>query len=729
MKRLIILLLILHPSSFTLQRLLAQPHVEEAFRALVLEANEGQMPEERLMEGGSDSRFTLTMHQSFTLPAEKYKLITDMYKAMDDDSAMRTQYRLHDAFSGREWRLDIETPHFVLHEQSEESVNNLMGGFFVPEKSPSPIPPRGEGVNTAASLISKDQIQEDKSSSLEHSKPLPREGNGGGVTLYRYYVLSYQEDMEGYLTGSVERITFDADTQEPNIQQPSTPKYQALIDAINAFGADDKVFMRRNLSERRAAATGQWTHIYNTIGFNMPLEDEVRLLGPLWKAFLNEQKHAYRSLNKPAGQVASDVQVVYDEQGHTLGLGLQQDWNITYVYFNDEDFPQNRYVYALWYKADVPRQRIVGELIKINTLRPEGGTVDHPFVQRTVPTYLWKAPLYPAAMGDIVPNPDGDGYKASLYPLYASSPNFAQMQRIVADLPGLDMQPLRFMLDTLLTRRNMERTALDTELRDIEEHYRESLQGLSGMLKLNIKAEDFQRMTPQERKEFNDQARKAYQEELDRVNSMYKEYLSNISRRHPIEDLNIFRRDSVPSDVFRSAFDVLTKAYRGDASERDAQVAERLRQMAEMAADEASRPVRLGMYQKLDSIINLRHPNLPGNMLSPSRQALAEAVMALDVQPTVPQSPATYRATVTKDLKDSKDLKDLKVSRVDPDHVTLTLPNGNSITAGKIRVNPFKGSVLGIPGAKMTVRHGKRMVRRAERRLRRMERRLERGLK
>ena len=699
MKRLIILLLILHPSSITLQRLLAQPHVEDAFRALVLEANEGQMPEERLMEGGSDSRFTLTMHQSFTLPVEKYRLITDMYKAMDDDSAMRTQYRLHDAFSAREWRLDIETPHFVLHEQSEESVNNLMGGFFVPEKSPRPLLHGTQPTDTSL------------------------------VRLYRYYVLSYQEDMEGYLTGSVERITFDADTQEPNIQQPSTPKYQALIDAINAFGADDKVFMRRNLSERRAAASGQWTHIYNTIGFNMPLDDEVRLLGPLWKAFLNEQKHAYRSLNKPAGQVASDVQVVYDEQGHTLGLGLQQDWNITYVYFNDEDFPQNRYVYALWYKADVPRQRIVGELIKINTLRPEGGTVDHPFVQRTVPTYLWKAPLYPAAMGDIVPNPDGDGYKASLYPLYASSPNFAQMQRIVADLPGLDMQPLRFMLDTLLTRRNMERTALDTELRDIEEHYRESLQGLSGMLKLNIKAEDFQRMTPQERVDFNEQARKAYQEELDRVNSMYKEYLSNISRRHPIEDLNIFRRDSVPSDVFRSAFDVLTKAYRGDASERDAQVAERLRQMAEMAADEASRPVRLGMYQKLDSIINLRHPNLPGNMLSPSRQALAEAVMALDVQPAVPQSPATYRATVTKDLKDSKDLKDLKVSRVDPDHVTLMLPNGNSITAGKIRVNPFKGSVLGLPGAKMTVRQGKRMVRRAERRFKRMERRLERGLK
>ena len=194
MKRLIILLLILHPSSFTLHRLLAQPHVEAAFKALVLEANEGQMPEERLMEGGSDSRFTLTMHQSFTLPVEKYKLITDLYKAMDDDSAMRTQYRLHDAFSAREWRLDIETPHFVLHEQSEESVNNLMGGFFVPEKSPRPLLHGTQPTDTSL------------------------------VTLYRYYVLSYQEDMEGYLTGSVERITFDADTQDPNIQQPSTPK-------------------------------------------------------------------------------------------------------------------------------------------------------------------------------------------------------------------------------------------------------------------------------------------------------------------------------------------------------------------------------------------------------------------------------------------------------------------------------------------------------------------------
>lgn len=699
MKRLIILLLILHPSSFTLHRLLAQPHVEAAFRALVLEANGGTMPEENLNENGEDSRFTLVMDESFTLPADKFKLLTALYDAMDADRAYCTQYRLHDAFSGEEWKLDIKTPHYSYGERAEESLNTLMGGFFVPEKAPRPRLHGAQPVDTSL------------------------------VRLYRYYILTWVCGTDGVSSGSIKRITFDADTQEPNIQQPSTPKYQALIDAINAFGADDKVFMRRNLSERRAAASGQWTHIYNTIGFNMPLDDEVRLLGPLWKAFLNEQPRAYRSLNKPAGQVASDVQVVYDEQGHTLGLGLQQDWNITYVYFNDEDFPQNRYVYALWYKADVPRQRIVGELIKINTLRPEGGTVDHPFVQRTVPTYLWKAPLYPAAMGDIVPNPDGDGYKASLYPLYASSPNFAQMQRIVADLPGLDMQPLRFMLDTLLTRRNMERTALDTELRDIEEHYRESLQGLSGMLKLNIKAEDFQRMTPQERKEFNDQARKAYQEELDRVNSMYKEYLSNISRRHPIEDLNIFRRDSVPSDVFRATFGALTMAYRGDASERDAQVAERLRQMAEMAADEASRPVRLGMYQKLDSIINLRHPNLPGNMLSPSRQALAEAVMALDVQPAVPQSPATYRATVTKDLKDSKDLKDLKVSRVDPDHVTLTLPNGNSITAGKIKVRPFKGSVLGIPGAKMTVRQGKRMVRRAERRFKRIERRLERGLK
>lgn len=651
MKRIIILLLFLLPSSFTLQCLWAQPHVEAAFRALVLEANGGQMPEERLAEGGSDSRFTLTMHQSFSLRPEKRKLLTDLYKAMDDDSAWRTQYRLHDAFSAREWRLEIETPHFQLHERSEESVNNLMGGFFVPEKTPSPIPPRGEGINTTASLTSKGQGQEDKSPSLEHSKPLPREGNGCGVRLYRYYVLSYQEDLEGNLTGSVERITFDADTQEPHIQQPSTPKYQALIDAIADFCADDKVIVRRNLSERRAAATGQWTHIYNTIGFNMPLDDEVRLLGPLWKAFLTVQPRAYRSLSKPAGQVANDVQIIYDEQGHTLGLGTQQQWNITYVYFNDEDFPQNRYVYALWYKPDVPRQRIVGELVKINTLRPEGGSVRWPFVQRTVPTYLWRMSVNPSDQRMVA-----DQDVLSL-PSYAASPDFARMQGILQDIEGLDMRPLRFMLDTLMQQRIKELDAYNVEITDIGERYRESLQGLSGMLKHNIKADEIKRMTQQERMDFHEQARKAYQEELDRLNKMYREYMDNIARRHPLEDLNIFRRDSVTSDVFRSTFDALVRAYRGDASEHDAQLAERLRQMAEMAADKASRQERLRMYERLDSIISLRHPNLPRNLLSPSRQALEEAVVALDVQPTVPESPATYRATVTKAPKVLKALK------------------------------------------------------------------------
>ena len=693
MKRIILLLLFLLPSSFTLQCLWAQPHVEAAFRALVLEANHGQMPEERLAEGGSDSRFTLTMHQSFSLRPEKRKLLTDLYKAMDDDSAWRTQYRIHDAFSAREWRLDIETPHSQLHERSEESVNNLMGGFFVPELSPRPL--------------------------LHGTQPI----DTSPVRLYRYYVLSYQEDLEGNLTGSVERITFDADTQDPHIQQPSTPKYQALIDAIAAFCADDKVIVRRNLSERRAAATGQWTHIYNTIGFNMPLDDEVRLLGPLWKAFLTVQPRAYRSLSKPAGQVANDVQIIYDEQGHTLGLGTQQQWNITYVYFNDEDFPQNRYVYALWYKPDVPRQRIVGELVKINTLRPEGGSVRWPFVQRTVPTYLWRMSVNPSDQRMVA-----DQDVLSL-PSYAASPDFARMQGILQDIEGLDMRPLRFMLDTLMQQRIKELDAYNVEITDIGERYRESLQGLSGMLKHNISADEIKRMTPQERMDFHEQARKEYQEELDRLNKMYREYMDNIARRHPLEDLNIFRRDSVTSDVFRSTFDALVRAYRGDASEHDAQVAERLRQMAEMAADKASRQERLRMYERLVSIVNQSHPNLPRNLLSPSRQALAEAVMALDVQPDKPEDPATYHASVTKGLKDSKDLKDLKVSSADPGKVTLTLPNGNSITSGKIRVKPFKGSIIGTPGSKMTVRQGKRIVRRAERRLRRMARRAARLIK
>ena len=73
MKRLITILLIfnLQCSIFNGQwsmvnGLRAQPHVEAAFRALVLEANHGEMPEERLNESGSDSRFTLTMHVPFS---------------------------------------------------------------------------------------------------------------------------------------------------------------------------------------------------------------------------------------------------------------------------------------------------------------------------------------------------------------------------------------------------------------------------------------------------------------------------------------------------------------------------------------------------------------------------------------------------------------------------------------------------------------------------------------
>ena len=670
MKRLVFLLLIVNCQLSIVNSLWAQPHVDAAFRALALEANHGEMPEEKVHSSTTDSRFTLSMHVNFYLRPEQQRLLTAVYEAMESDHAMRTQYYLQDAFSAEQRSIRMDTPHHQSFWLTDESINVLWGGFFV----------------------GTDEKVELPSQVLADGQPRP--------TLYRYYFLSYQIQVDGMATGFIQRITFDADTQEPHIQQLGTPKYQPLINAITAFGADNNVQLRRNLSERRAAATGQWTHIHSTLGFNLPLEDEARLLGPLWKAFLNEKQHAYRFLNKPAGQVASDVQIVCDENGRTIGLGSQQGWNIVYAYFNDEDFPQNRYVYALWYKPDVPRQRIVGELIKINTLRPEGGTVDHPFVQTTVPTYLWRMTVNPYDYRRM------DGQDVVSLPSYVTSPDFARMRNVLDDLPNLDLQPLRFMLDTLMARYTRELDAFNVEILDIQDRYRESLEGLRGMLKLNIKDEDYQRMSQQERMDYNNKAREEYQAELDRLNKMYSEYVDNIARRHHAQDYGIFRQDSLPSDVFRATFGALVMAYRSDVSEHDALVAERLRQMAEMAGDKASRPVRLGMYQKLDSIVNLPHPNLPRNIVSVPRESLAEAVMALDVLPDKPQTLETSDPKVKDEMLEDKADKSKPTTRYKAE-ITWSGPKGKAL-----HIQEFKGAT----------RRFQRTLKRMARRVRRMQR-------
>ena len=692
MKRLVFLLLIFNLQSSIFNGLRAQPHVDAAFRALALEASGGEMPEEKLHSSATDSRFTLVMHVNFYLRPEQQGLLTAVSEAMESDRATRTQYYLQDAFSADHRPIRMDTPHHQSYWLTDEATNVRWGGFFVRADEKVDLPP----------------------TVLVDGQPRP--------TLYRYYYLSYQIQVDGMTTGFIQRITFDADTQEPHILQPSTPKFQPLIDAITAFGADDNVQLRRNLSERRAAATGQWTHIHSTLGFNLPLEDEARLLGPLWKAFLQEEQHAYRFLNKPAGQVASDVQIVYDEEGHTLGLGSQQGWNIVYVYFNDEDFPRNRYVYALWYKPDVPRQRIVGELIKINTLRPEGGIVEHPFVQTTVPTYLWRMTVNPYDYRRV------DDKDVVSLPSYVSSPDFSRMRNVLDDLPNLDLQPLRFMLDTLMARYTREIDAFNVEILDIQDRYRESLEGLRGMLKQNVDAKEYARMKPQERIDYNNKAREEYQAELDRLNKMYSEYVDNIARRHHAQDYGIFRRDSMPSDVFQATFGAFVMAYRGDGSEQDALVAERLRQMAEMASDEASRPVRLGMYQRLDSIVNLPHPNLPHNILNVPRQSLAEAVMALDVRPDKPLS-SRSSSSVSGSVVGSSAADSTASPHEYKATVTYTLPNGNTITAGKIKVKPSNAPILRTPGSEMTTRHAQRIMRRATRRFLRLQRKIERRLR
>lgn len=613
MKRLIFFLLMFNVPCSMFYVLFAQPHVDEAFKTLALAANpEGKLNEERF-DAATDSRFSLVTKITFSLSPAQLPLLDMVYLAMDDDRVMCTQYCQQEAYSAHNRPIDLVTPHHELHMKVDDHVNVLWGGFFVP---------KGQSVGL---------------------KPSDHFGPSSSPTLYRYYVLTWATNANGMLEGTMYRITFDADTPEPHIHEPSTPKYQPLLDAIKTFAADPNVFLSRNLSWRRASASGEWTHIHNTIGFNMPLEDETRLLGPLWKAFIDAEPCSYRFLNKPAGVPASDVQIVCDEYGHTVGLGLQSDWNIVYAYFTDEDFPKNRYVYALWYKADVPRQRIVGELIKINTPRPEGGTVVQPDIRTSVPTYLWKAPLYPPAMGDIIPAPDGEGYVASLYPLYATSPDFARMRRILSDsaddgqnnedteyrrsfgnrmqVRGMNLEALRFELDTMIQQRERVRNLYDKELMALNDNYRTALKQVTDP-SLRFDSDQYNRMSSRERKAFLDQIRQETDSLLRMMTDIYKDNLRSVASHYDLAPTHVFSQDSIPNSLFRRTFDGFAQAYRGDGSQTDATIAERLRQMAEMMAEEGSRAECRKMVEQLDVLRSLAPSDL-------ARGSLDEAIVTL----------------------------------------------------------------------------------------------------
>ncbi len=630
MKRLMFFLLMFNVQCSIFNVLWAQPHVDEAFRTLALAANpEGKLNTERF-ETTSDTRWTEVTKVSFNLSPSQLPLLDMVYLAMDDDRAMCTQYCQQDAFSAHNRPIEIKAPHYSFNGKVDDHVNVLWGGFFDTSSSP---------------------------------------------TLYRYYLLTWATNAKGNLEGTMYRITSDADTQEPHIQEPSTPRYQPLLDAIKTFAADPNVFMSRNISWRRASASGEWTHIHNTIGFNMPLEDETRLLGPLWKAFIDAEPRSYRFLNKPAGVPASDVQIVCDEYGHTVGLGLQSDWNIVYVYFTDEDFPKNRYVYALWYKADVPRQRIVGELIKINTPRPEGGTVTNPDVQTSVPTYLWRmaSPLLTSPGGgtdgdEVYPSPLG-GIGGGAVP-----PDYQRLRRILSDKAdegrddddteyqrsfgsrmqerGMSLGNLRYELDKLMHEYADRRAQYEAAVMNCSDNFRTVIKEITNPAN-RISNVQFNSLPLRERKAFLDQIRQETDSILRLINGIHRANLDSLAHNYDFSLYHVFTKDSIPMPLFTSAFDGFASAYRGDGSQTDATIAERLRQMAEMMAEEGSKAERRKMVGRLDSLRTLAPSDL-------ARGSFDEAIVTLGGHISKVEMPVQYSGKI--ESKEDIDLGEMSLS-------------------------------------------------------------------
>ena len=661
MKRLIILLFILHPSSFTLHRLWAQPHVDEAFRTLALAANpEGKLNTERF-ETTTDSRWTEVTKVTFSLSPAQRALLDMVYEAMDDDRAVCTQYRRQDAYSAHNRPIDIVTPHHELHLKVDDHVNVLWGGFF------------------------------DASASL---------------TLYRYYVMAWHIEHDGRIDGTMYRMTFDADTQEPHIQKLGVPRYQPLLTAIERFRSDSTLLVSRSLSWRRASATGQWTHIHNVWGFNMPLKDESRLLGPLWKAFIDAEPRSYRFLNKPAGVAASDVQIVCDEYGHTVGLGLQSDWNIVYVYFTDEDFPKNRYVYALWYKADVPRQRIVGELIEINTERPEGGNVVQPNVQMTVPTYLWKDQLVPqrgvTQTSGAMP-PDYQRLRHILSSLADNSrdDDYTEYQRSFGNRMqerGMDLGNLRYELDKLMHEYADRRAQYEAAVMNCSDNFRTVIKEITNPAN-RISNVQFNSLPLRERKEIINQLRQETDSILRLINGIHRANLDSLAHNYDFSLYHVFTKDSIPMPLFTSAFDGFARAYRGDGSQTDATIAERLRQMAEMMAEEGSKAERRKMAVRLDSLRTLAPSNL-------ARESFDEAIVTLGSPVSIVVKPIQYNGK----FESKKDI-DLVKRREAQEH---------QIVRSRL-VNDF-GRYIRVIGLEALEGNGQKLSRGTQRSVRRMER-------
>lgn len=590
----------------------AQRHVEQALERLMTCPNARETLNSHCLPsavpGQCESR---REYFQFTVPLAEREVVDAMYEAFDLDSLWCTQYRRQDAFSAHNRPIDIEVPSYHLRTSSEDKVNVLWGGFF----------------NIDGSVVghfSADNLHRLAADSVFDAS----------LTLYRYYILQWWYDGQGNIQGNMQRITFPANTQRPCVRPVSEPKYAPLLQAIRAFTMRKDVPMSRSLSFRRAAADGQWTHLYNTYGFNIPLSMECDVLLPLYDAFEATKHRSYRYLNKPAGETAADVQIVINEQGRTIGLGLQTDWNIVYAYFTDEDYPRNRYVYALWYRADVPRRRIVGELIEINTERPDGGTLVRPYVQRTVPTYLWRltpaavvgassadalasSPVSPAASRPVVGHFSADSPLSSApFDLTLDMHDMRTLlsvgapgsERYDPDLTakmrqrGVDVTGLYIELDTMRQRAQDQRTAMIREMDVLTESYHTGLHNIGELLKVNTPSAAYSRMTEQERRQYLDNVRQEYQRQADEWGEDYRQKIQALPAKYPGTNVQFFAPDGQPTAFTRRVAEGLMRAFRGDGSLTDEDISELLRQFAEFTTRNSLAPYRESLAQSLDTL-------------------------------------------------------------------------------------------------------------------------------
>ena len=636
MKRLTLLFSLFMLATTALQ---AQQHVEQAWEALRVGSQDGATVKTECypsnFPGECQSRHDTF---KFTLPASERDVVDAMYQAFDSDRQWCTQYRRQDAFSAHNREVDIQVPSHRLQLQVDDQVNLLWGGFFN-------IDGTAEGHRLPADAVF-----------------------APGLTLYRYYVLTWSYDAQGNIEGRVRRLTFVADTQKPDVHPVKEPSYAPLTKAVEAFTKRTDVPMARSLSFRRASADGQWTHIYHTYGFNIPIREEQNVLLPLYEAFEQTKQRAYHFLNKPAGETAQDVQIIVNEQGGTIGLGLQQDWNIVYAYFNDEDYPRNRYVYALWYKADVPRRRIVGELFVINTLRPEGGTVAQPFIQRAVPAYLWRLPLGTMGSQNAQHSPSTlPAYEATLSPL-GTLPDVRDMQRILSGQDpddgfmsqtflakmrqrGVSLSALSHELDTMVQRAEEQRRAFDEELAVLQQEHRLGLHNLSNMLKVNWSSDEYARMTEEERRQRLDNIRSEYQRQAQHWNEDFVRRMKALDAKYPNMRIEFFDRDSLPSAFTRRVGESLTGAFRGDGSQTDATLAEYIRQFAELTAGLGGADYREALSQRIDSLRRKAPSSSVQNQFAEAMSALGFGSVAPNVPKETKETPKTKAHIDTKVLR------------------------------------------------------------------------------